>query len=199
MVRTGWLEVLGKRSAMLHHYPFGHETALSLSPRHSEFVLLLAESGEGMTAAELAVALSAFDGPGVTVRAEMSRLRAVLAPVELGSRPYRLLQPVRTDVAEVRRSLRAGDYRRAVAAYRGPILPFSQSPVVCDLRDDLHGRLRQGLLSSGDPDALLCFGDTDCGRDDLAVWTAAWRCLSPESPRRPQVDAHLGWLLRRSS
>lgn len=187
MVRTGWLEVLGKRSAMLHHYPFGHEMALSLSPRHSEIVLLLAESGEGMTAAELAVALSAFDGPGVTVRAEMSRLRAVLAPVELGSRPYRLLQPVRTDVAEVRRSLRAGDYRRAVAAYRGPILPFSQSPVVCDLRDDLHGRLRQGLLSSGDPDALLCFGDTDCGRDDLAVWTAARRCLSPESPRRPPI------------
>ncbi len=192
------VQVLGARQAVLHASPRGRsEKVTRLSPRHSEILLLLLESGDGMSAAELSVALSERDVPEVTVRAEMSRLRLVLEPVQLLSRPYRIAEPVESDVAEVRRALAVGDHRRAVAAYPGELLPFSDAPAIIELREDLHQRLRAGLLGSHDPDALLCFGDTAYGRDDVAIWQAALHNLPPESPRRPQVRAHLDRLLRQ--
>jgi hypothetical protein len=85
----------------------------------------------------------------------------------------------------------------SVSSYRGPVLPSSEAPAVVDLRDDLHERLRHGLLRSGDPDALLCFGDTPYGRDDLIIWQAALDSLPHSSPRRKQVGAHVERLLAR--
>lgn len=190
------LEVLGAHQAVLHTSTSGRsERVTRLSPRHSEILLLLIESGEGMTAAELAVCLSDRDVAEVTVRAEMSRLRSVLDPVSLVSRPYRIFQAIDTDLDEVRQALAVGDHRRAVAAYRGPVLPFSESPAIVELRTDLHQRLRAGLLRSRDPDALLSFGDTRSGRDDLQIWRAALATLPADSPRRPQVSDHIRRLL----
>ena len=185
------LEVLGGHRAVLGHGP----AARRLGLRHSEILLLLANAPDGLTASELAVGLSDHDGPGVTIRAEMARLRAVLAPLVLLSRPYRLPEPVHTDVDEVKTAMELGEYRRAVAAYRGPVLPASEAPAVVELRDDLHARLRAGLLRSADPDAMLCFADTDYGRDDVAMWATALGALPADSPRRPQVQSHLDRLV----
>jgi transcriptional regulator of acetoin/glycerol metabolism len=190
------LAVLGAHAAVLHVDRGGRaERVVRLSPRHSEILLLLLEAGDGLTTAELAVALSDRDGLDATVRAEMSRLRGVLEPIELRSRPYRVAEPITSDLDQVRAALAEQDHRRAVAAYHGPVLPSSEAPAVVDLRQDLHQRLRNGLLRSGDPDALLCFGDTLHGRDDLTVWQAALACLPPSSPRRAEVGAHLDRLL----
>jgi len=187
---TPTLAVLGHRGARLGH----GSTTTTLSPRHSEILLLLAATEGGLTAGELAVALSHQEHSPVTIRAELSRLRTLLGPVRLGSRPYAVLDPLRTDAAEVRTHLDAGRLRQAVAGYRGPVLPGSTAPAVEELRDQLHAELRSALLDSGDPDALLSFADTPHGRADYGVWVAALRALPASSPRSAQVAAHVEWL-----
>lgn len=191
---TGWqapsLEVLGGHGATLRH----GSTTTRLSLRHSEIVLLLSESADGMTTAELGVALSDDEQAQVTVRAELSRLRAVLGPIELASRPYRLKNVVDTDVAGVRADLAAGHLRRAVARYRGPVLPASTAPAVERIRDELHMHVRSQLLVSSDADALLSFADTPHGRDDFEVWERVLSILPPTSPRHAQVRAHVSVL-----
>jgi hypothetical protein len=121
----------------------------------------------------------------------LSRLRSVLGPIPLHSRPYRLLQPLASDLGLVREHLAHGRFGAAVAAYRGPVLPTSQAPAVVQLREDLHGDLRAALLTAGDPDALLRLADTASGRADYELWFTALATLPPGSPRRAQVEAHV--------
>ncbi|WP_298134959.1 GAF domain-containing protein [Micropruina sp.] len=180
------LAVLGRRQALVH----GAGPDQELSLRHSEIMLLLSQAPDGLSSAELAVELSDDHLAQVTVRAELSRLRVALRPVELHSKPYRL-PPLATDLADVRAELDAGRLRSAVAHYHGPVLPLSGAPGVLRLRDDLHHGLRGRLLAAGDPDALLAFADTPFGRDDLAVWARAAAVLPPSSPRLSEVHQHL--------
>lgn len=187
---AGWssprLDVLG-----IHAAVFRSEHATSrLSLRHSELLLLIALAKDGMTAGELDLALSDVGQASVTVRAELSRLRAALAPLTLSSRPYRLDHPIHTDVGDVEDHLRAGRLRAAVAAYRGPILPASTAPGIAQLRNDLHLGLRSALLASTDADALLSFADTEHGRDDFDLWRRVLHVLPASSPRFEQVAAH---------
>jgi transcriptional regulator of acetoin/glycerol metabolism len=191
---SGWtiptLDVLGGRGATLRH----GTTTTQLSQRHSEILLLLAESDDGMTTAELAVALSEDEQAQVTIRAELSRLRTVLGPIELDSRPYRLRNEIATDVERVRDDLTAGRLRSGVAHYRGPILPTSTSPAVEQLRDEVHMYVRSCLLAAEDADALLSFADTPHGRDDFEIWERVLAILPPTSPRYAQVAANVARL-----
>jgi hypothetical protein len=181
------LSVLGRHSGLLRH---AHgETRLSL--RHSELLTLLAAHPEGMTADDLAIRLHERESALVTVRAEMSRLRPLLGGLRLESRPYRLIEAVVTDADQVRSHLRGGEYPRAVELYKGPLLPQSQAPGIARLRDHLHAEMRAVLVASGDADALLRFADTEHGRFDHDLWSAAARALTSRSPRRDQVLAHL--------
>lgn len=184
------LEVLGRRGARLRY----GSTTTELSLRHSELLVLLTQSPIGWTAGELAAALSEQEHSRVTVRAELSRLRAVLGPLGLGSRPYQLSEPLATDIDAVRRQLTAGRTRRAVADYRGVVLPTSTAPGVEAIREDLHQTVRSALLSDIDADALLAFADTAYGHDDYEIWSAAQQALAPSSPRATQVAAHLARL-----
>jgi hypothetical protein len=184
---TPRLTVLGRRGARLGY----GATTTRLSLRHSEILLLLATSGTGLTAGDLAVALSEEEHSRVTIRAELSRLRTLLGPVRLGSRPYRVESGLATDVGTVRAQLAAGHLRQAVAGYPGPVLPASSAPAVQELREELHMLLRSALLSQGDPDALLSFADTPHGREDYEVWRAALDVLPGSSPRYTQVAAHV--------
>ncbi|EFQ82527.1 GAF domain protein [Aeromicrobium marinum DSM 15272] len=191
---AGWsmpsLDVLGARGATLRH----GTTTTRLSLRHSELLLLLADRPGGWRAGELAVALSDDEQAQVTIRAELSRLRRVLGPLQLASRPYRLENAVATDVAQVRDELAAGRLRRAVALYRGPVLPDSTAPAVQRLRDELHLLVRSSLLASDDVDAILTFADTAHGRDDFEVWEQALRILPSTSPRYAQVETRVALL-----
>jgi|UPI0003C7EB98 hypothetical protein len=193
-VTAGWsmpsLDVLGQRGATFRH----GATTTRLGLRHSEMLVLLAEHPGGLRAGELAVALSDDEQAPVTIRAEISRLRHVLGPVQLASRPYRIENAVVTDIATVRSELDAGRLRRAVAAYRGPVLPESAAPAVVALRDELHLRVRSCLLASDDADAILSFADTPHGRDDLEVWERALQILPITSPRYAQVETHVAHL-----
>ena len=184
------LEVLGQRGAQLTY----GQTVSTLSLRHSEMALLLALHPEGFTAAELAVALSAHEHSAVTIRAELTRLRAAWGPIGLSSRPYALLTPIALDLRDVRTELDRGNIRRAVELYRGPVLPQSQAPAVEELREDLHQALRSRLIAVGEADSLLAFADTAHGHDDYEIWQAASAALPESSPRQAEVETRLNML-----
>ncbi len=181
------LRTLGRESGVLE----GPHGVTRLSHRHTELLLLLAQERDGITGDRLAVELSDTDHAAVTVRAELSRLRAALAPLSLTSRPYRLDPALRTDVEQIVELLDDGGIAAALDLYRGPLLPGSSAPGVVRLRDRLHLRMRDALIRADDPDLLLRFADTTHGHDDWEVWRAVSRCLHPGSPRALGVEAQL--------
>ncbi|MFJ1970200.1 GAF domain-containing protein [Streptomyces sp. NPDC087903] len=146
---------------------------IRLSRRHSEILVLLARHPEGLTGDELLCALYEDESvTPVTLRVEMARLRGVLGPGVLASRPYRLTVPVESDVDAVERRLRSGAVTAAAAAYTGPLLPASQAPAVVRLRRRLADGLRTALIARRDPDLLADWAHAAWGEDDIDVWRA---------------------------
>jgi transcriptional regulator of acetoin/glycerol metabolism len=186
------LRTLGRPAATIE----SSQGTTRLSLRHSEMLLLLAGHPEGMTGDQLAIALNEADLAAVTLRAAISRLRSALGGLELEARPYRVDSRLRTDVDEIRDLLAKGDIGRVVDLYRGPVLPASEAPGVARLRSALHEQVRAAVIEYADPDALLRFGDTEHGRLDWQVWSAAAAVLAPASPRMPSVQSHLAFLAR---
>lgn len=161
-----------------------------LSQRHAEILLLLAEHPEGLGADHLALLLDDTDLDNGTIRAAVSRLRAVVGPSVFGSRPYRLCVPVATDVEALRAALDSGDVDSALRLYAGPVLPRSTAPGVIDIRDELRVRLRTAVLASGDTAGLRRWTAGPEARDDAAAWapielrwTGIRRCMRRSRPR----------------
>ncbi|TQF68760.1 transcriptional regulator [Rhodococcus spelaei] len=167
---------------------------IPLSRRHAEILLLLADHPEGLSSGQLAVLLDESELDSVTIRAEMSRLRKVFGAQGLGSRPYRLLTDLSSDVEEVRRALEQGDAAGALTAYRGPVLPGSVAPGIEDIRSQLRGRMQAALLRAGDRTLLARWTATVEGRHDTASWTAYLSSLDPQSPMYGQVRAGIDML-----
>ena len=126
----------------------------------------------------------------VTIRAEMSRLRSVLGPIELSSRPYRL---------ERDRHLTSCGLREASAAAicAGPSRPTVarsanlHGAAIERLRDELHMYVRSCLLGSDNADACchsptLHMGETTSRSGS----TPCTSCRRPP-PRYAQVAAHV--------
>jgi hypothetical protein len=191
------LEVLGRDRARLT-LPAG---PVELSLRHSELLLLLAEAavaGEGRTATQLAAECHRGDAAAVTVRAELSRLRRLVGPDLVGSRPYRLLGRLDTDLDQVRRHLARGSVGAALECYAGAVLPASVAPGVAAARELVAALLRQAVLRSRRPELLLRYCRLPETRDDVAVWQACLDWLPASSPRRAAAAAQLLRLRRRS-
>ncbi|WP_058047793.1 helix-turn-helix domain-containing protein [Streptomyces roseifaciens] len=185
-VRGHELTALGHDEATLTT-PDGRR--IHLGRRHSEILVLLAGRPEGLTGDQLTTELYGDRPvPPVTLRAELSRLRRLVGPL-LASRPYRLCEPVETDVARVERELEAGDVRSALRAYGGPLLPSSEAPGVCRVRRLVEGRLRRAVLSGGDAWALQLWADSRWGEEDLEVWERLLAALPASAPQRAGVAA----------
>ncbi|WP_306956208.1 GAF domain-containing protein [Streptomyces sp. B4I13] len=166
---TPRLNVLGRDAARL----VTGDRELRLSRRHSEILLLLARHPEGLTGDELLCALYEDESvTPVTLRAELARLRAILGPGLLASRPYRLTVACESDLAVVERRLATGAVTAAATAYAGPPLPGSQAPAVVRLRRRLTEGLRAALIACGDPDLLADWAHAPWGEDDIDVWRA---------------------------
>ncbi|MFB7509826.1 GAF domain-containing protein [Streptomyces broussonetiae] len=182
---TALLSALGRDEAEL--VLDGRRTRLSR--RHSEIVLLLARHPEGLSGDALLCALYADESvTPVTLRAELARLRKLLGPGALASRPYRLMAAVESDVAVVERRLGAGALTAAAEAYTGPLLPGSQAPAIVRLRDRLADGLRTALIAHRDPDLLADWAHAPWGEDDVTVWRAL-AVVRPTAPVRARLAA----------
>jgi hypothetical protein len=166
------------------------ERTLTLSPRHSEIVVLLVAHAHGLSPEQLALELFGEHGKPATVRAELSRLRRLLGPA-LDADPYRLTVPIQADFLEVERSIEAGRAGAALAGYPGRLLPRSQAPGIAELRNGLDAGVRGIVLSSGDDALLRRWLESPAGRDDLPGLQLLLR-------RRPR-DASLALLGRRAA
>ncbi|WP_433793534.1 GAF domain-containing protein [Actinoplanes sp. CA-252034] len=152
-----------------------------LGRRHSELLALLAIHPEGRTGDQLGIELYGDEVNPVTIRAELSRLRRILGPELLDSRPYRLRTALETDFGVVARLLTAGRTAEAVDAYPGPLLPASDAPGIVRLRRLLDDRLRAAILEAGDRRLLRTWLNSSWGSDDLDLWEA-YAALVPADP-----------------
>ncbi|MGW6461749.1 GAF domain-containing protein [Streptomyces sp. NPDC055078] len=160
---------------------------LRLSRRHSEILVLLAQRPEGVSGDELLIELYEDESvTPVTLRAELHRLRGLLGPELLRSRPYRLAARVDADFGTVTRRLASGAVTGALSAYAGPLLPASQAPAVVRLRRRLTDQLRAALIARGDPGLLADWAYSPWGEEDLPVWRALVAVL-PASQRPPAL------------
>ncbi|MFC8918693.1 GAF domain-containing protein [Streptomyces sp. NPDC057116] len=163
------LTALGRDEAVL--VADGRRTRLSR--RHSEILVLLAHQPQGMGGEELLAALYEDESvTPVTLRAELSRLRAVVGPGVMRSRPYRPAAPVDADFGAVGRRLASGAVASALEGYAGPLLPGSCAPGVVRLRRRLADGMRAALIERGDPALLADWAHSPWGEEDVEVWRA---------------------------
>lgn len=172
----------------------GRDRTTTLTPRHADILVLLSQYPEGLSADHLAMMLDDKDLDVVTVRAEMSRLRRVISPVLVGSRPYRLLEPIVSDVSVVFDELGAGQVRSALDNYTGALLPQSMSPAVARLRTELSTSLRAAIIATGDLVSLRRWLDLPEGRDDRDGWRLLHDGAAVGSVGRAQARGHLAGL-----
>src|SRR5680860_1282497 len=191
------LEALGRHEALLTiDDGRTRRSTLSLSPRHSEILLLLASAPRGLSGDELAVLLYEEDNTASTLRVELNRLRALLGDELLASRPYRLVAELTADWLAVEAHLVAGDIAGAMRVYRGPLLPRSVAPGVVRLRTDVEMSLRQAVLQHGVPDLMSSWTRSSWGADDYDMWLAQRATVSPTSPLIPLISGQIARLDR---
>lgn len=172
------LQLLGEPQVTLHGEP------LELFPQWHEILALLALHPEGLASERLLLELLGERGNMNTLKASISKLRRL---VPISRAPYRLELPVQADVAELEQLLRQGRVRAGLERYRGPLLPRSQAPGVIRARETVEESLRQAVLASGDPEALLSLAER-LG-DDLELWEAALAALPRQDPRYSLASA----------
>ena len=181
--QTLQLSVLGARRARVG----GVE--LVLPQRQLEILALLSLHPAGLSLDALHARLygDARVSPA-TLKAEVSHVRTALAGA-VGSRPYRLLVDVDTDVHRVLRALDAGDVGAAVRAYAGPLLPESESPDLAEWREYVEVALATAVLACRDVDVVLAHADRH--PYDLRVQQHLADVLSAGDPRLAGAQARV--------
>jgi hypothetical protein len=172
----------------------GQPRSTTLTGRHADILVLLGMHPEGLTSDHLAILLDEKDLDVVTVRAEMSRLRRAIGSDWVGSRPYRLLRPIDSDVGAVTDALAAGDVDRALRGYAGTLLPHSVSPAIGRLRTELRASLRAAVFGSRRTSLLRRWLETPDGRDDREGWRLLHDSAEAGSISRTQAYGHLAGL-----
>ena len=187
---TPRLMLLGRDPALLEHG--GGFT--SVSRRHAEILVALAETPAGLSAAALADQVYGSSEATRSLRPEVVRLRKWLAQhaagLEILSKPYRLSGPLRLDALETLEALGRGAHRLALAAYEGPVLPASDAPCAERLRREVDATLREAMLQAASVELLFEYAQ-NWAVDDAQVWEALLHALPPLSPKRTRVVARL--------
>lgn len=177
------LLLTGRRTPLLRQ---GARSA-ELSGRHAELLTLLHLAPDGISGGELAEQLHGSVAGEGTVRAEVVRLRKVLADfpaLEITSRPYRLLGPVTSDLQHARAALERGDLEGALSHAAGELLPVSESPAIRRWRRRTTAHLRELLLETGTSAQLWQYAQRPEAQDDLEVLMAILALAPAQAPER---------------
>ena len=164
---------------------------ICLRPRHSEILAVLVGYPDGLTGEQLAIEIYGDDANLSTVRAELTRLRALLSDGLLESRPYRLRVSAECDWLTVEAHIAAGRLTDAIRCYRGPLLPQSDAPGVVRRRRRLENQLRSAILASDRPDLMIAWTRARWGADDLEMWQRQLYLLPERSPLHSIADAEV--------
>jgi hypothetical protein len=169
----------------------GH--SLELSGRHAELLTLLHLAPDGIRGAELAEELYGSATAEGTVRAEVVRLRRVLAEagggLGIASRPYRLQGEVDSDLRRARAALERGDLGAALDHCAGELLPASEAPAIRELRARLADHLRELVLETGSAAQLWAYARRPEAAHDLEVLMAILRHAPADAPERSAAAA----------
>lgn len=163
--------------------------------RHAEILTLLDWHGPGLDGAELEDLLYGSGRQEATLRAELHRLRRMLAgwsggtacpggAIGLDSRPYRITGPLCIDAVLARDALRRGDLIAALGYAVGPVLPRSRAPGVVQIRQELQADLREAVLQDAGIEELWAYLSRPEAAGELELWTTALRMLPVDSRRR---------------
>ena len=182
------LLLTGRRTPLLRR---GART-LELSGRHAELLTLLHLHPGGLSGGELAEQLHGDPAAEGTVRAEVVRLRKVLAAAggpEIASRPYRLRGAVDSDLLRTRAALARGDAEGALAHWPGDLLPASEAPAIRDLGRRECDHLRELLLERGTAAQLWRLAQRPEAEDDLEVLMTILELAPADAPERAAAVA----------
>lgn len=158
-----------------------------LGLRSAEILTILSVYGEGLTGERLHTYLygeSAYSTSAM--KATISRLREL---VPIASSPYRIDATYRADFMNVLDLIGNGEIQRALNAYTGPLMPESDSPLVCEWRDHVDEAIRSAVLELCDPDNLIQLATILDG--DLEVWEKAKESVAANDYRRPVINARI--------
>ena len=147
--------------------------------RSLELLTLLALRPSGYEAEALSEALYG-ELQTASLRVELHRLRKEVG-VAVSSRPYRLMSPVWSDVAELEAYLKQGRLYDAVKIYRGPLLPQSTAPEIVHLRGLLEAELHAAVVDSGNLEAIWELAQIM--PFDLELWEELTQRFPAEDPR----------------
>lgn len=189
------LLVLGRRTPLL---VVGGEQ-VELSGRHAELLTLLHRAGDGLSGGEIAQDLHDSGAAEGTVRAELVRLRKVLAALPgpeasrpgLASRPYCLTGGITSDLHEAREAITRGDVDQVLASYRGALLPSSDAPAIRDLRERTAALVHQLLMDNGSWDQLWRYSQLPEAREGEDVLMAVLSLAPPDAPERAEAVVRL--------
>ncbi|GAB4097085.1 GAF domain-containing protein [Brachybacterium horti] len=189
------LLVLGCRTPLL---VVGGEQ-VELSGRHAELLTLLHRAGDGLSGGEIAQDLHDSGAAEGTVRAELVRLRKVLAALPgpeasrpgLASRPYRLTGGITSDLHEAREAITRGDVDQVLASYRGALLPSSDAPAIRDLRERTAALVHQLLMDNGSWDQLWRYSQLPEAREGEDVLMAVLSLAPSDAPERAEAVVRL--------
>ncbi|ATG53312.1 phytochrome sensor protein [Brachybacterium vulturis] len=186
--RPAELLLTGPRAPLLRQ----GSRSLELSGRHAELLTLLHLRPGGISGAELAEQLHGSIAAEGTVRAEMVRLRTVLTSLpdlEIGSRPYRLLGPIGSDLQRARAALERGDVAAALEHWRGDLLPTSEAPAIRRWSRREGDHLRELLLEVGTAAQLWRFAQRPEAEADLEMLMAILELAPADAPERSAAVA----------
>lgn len=174
------LRLLGSR------YMQTQDGQFQLSMRNSEILALLAANPSGLTAEKLHALQYGDAGDANRTKVAVSRLRKQLP---ISASPYRLETLFDADFIQVLSNLESGNVQDALDLYKGPLLADSDAPEVVRLRWHIEESLKQAVLRSGDPDAMIELGTLL--EDDIEIWLAVRAILPQADFRQAAVTARI--------
>jgi hypothetical protein len=167
---------------------------LLLNRRQTEVLALLALHPDGLSLEQLHAMV--YGDQAVTfstLKAEVSHLRHAVGG-QLGSRPYRLLMPISTDVDHVLALLRRGEVAAAVDSYGGDLLPGTNSPALAEMAEYVAVAVREALLVDPQPDAVVRY--SELAPYDAEVLEVCLQRTDPKHPAVPLLKGRLAVALR---